>query len=93
MPCLSSSITAWRRPEHWPRCMIMTSSQTASSSSSSVETTNTATPDCRGEIPDESVDLGFGADVDALGWLVKQQHGRTLQHGLCKQRLLLIAAR
>ena len=45
------------------------------------------------EATDEGVDLGAGADVDAAGRLVQQQHARAVHEPARQQDLLLIAAR
>ena len=44
-----------------------------STSSRSLETTTTATPDSARSL-DQRVDLGAGPDIDAAGGLVEQQH-------------------
>jgi hypothetical protein len=73
--------------------MTMTSSQTASNSSSSFETTSDDNARLSGEVSDEGMDFGFGANVDALGRLIKQQHGWALQHRFREQCLLPTASR
>ncbi len=45
-----------------------------------------------GERPDQLVDLGAGADVDAAGGLVEQQHPAVAQQPSGQHDLLLVAA-
>ena len=47
----------------------------------------------RGEVADDLVDLGLGADVDALGRLVEHQHLGLGRQPAGEQDLLLVAAR
>ncbi len=46
-----------------------------------------------GERPDELVDLGAGADVDAAGGLVEDQHPAVAEQPAGEHDLLLVAAR
>ena len=46
-----------------------------------------------GERIDDRVDLVLGADVDAAGRLVEDQHVRVGEHPLGQHHLLLVAAR
>ena len=47
----------------------------------------------RGQVVDDLVDIRLGADVDAPGGLVEDQHGRLGVEPLGEHRLLLVAAR
>ena len=47
----------------------------------------------RGELRDDPVDLDLGADVDAAGRLVEDQHARLGRQPLAEHDLLLVAAR
>ena len=51
----------------------------------------TARP-CLGQFVDQRLDLGLGADVDAAGRLVEQQHPRLQAQQAGEQHLLLVAA-
>ena len=46
----------------------------------------------RGQLVDQRLDLGLGADVDAAGGLVEQQHLRVQAEHPGQQHLLLVAA-
>ena len=46
-----------------------------------------------GELGDQPVDLGLGADVDAARGLVEQQHAALAQQPAREHDLLLVAAR
>ena len=46
-----------------------------------------------GQLADQRVDLRLGADVDAAGRLVEEQHARLRQQALGERDLLLVAAR
>ena len=48
---------------------------------------------CADELADQPVDLRLGADVDAAGRLVQQQHARCGGQPLADHHLLLVAAR
>ena len=61
-------------------------------SGSSEEATTTAVPS-RGEAADDLVDLGLGADVDAVRRLVEEQHLGPGEERAGEERLLLVAAR
>ena len=60
--------------------------------SSRSELTTTAQPRAADRLLDVGVDVGPGADVDALRRLVDQQHGRLGADGRSDQYLLLVAA-
>ena len=62
-----------------------------STSGSSLETMSTATPSA-GQLGEQVVHLGLGADVDAAGRLVDQQHPRAGGEPLGQHDLLLVAA-
>src|SRR5262249_36159160 len=46
----------------------------------------------RDDIADERVDLRLGRDIDALGWLIEQEHGDPPRQPFRQDHLLLIAA-
>ena len=63
----------------------MTRMRSASSSSSgSSELTTTIASPSAGEREDEVVDLPLGADIDAAGRLVEQQHARLRWRAICR---------
>ena len=85
----SRSRSARRRAR--PRNITSTRSQSDTNSSSSVVISTMPTP-ARRDLVDDVADLGLGADVDADGRLVHDEH---LRHGLQpfgEQHLLLVAA-
>ena len=57
----------------------------------SLDTTTTAAP-LVGEVGDQGVDLGAGADVDAAGGLVEQQDPAAVHQPAREEHLLLVAA-
>ena len=61
------------------------------SSSSSEEISTTPRPVC-GQLVDQRLHLGLGADVDAAGRLVEQQHLRVQAQQPGEEHLLLVAA-
>ena len=75
-----------------PSRTTSTRSARPSTSSTSLETTTTATP-ASARAADECVDLRAGADVDAAGRLVQQQHPAVAQQPAGQHDLLLVAAR
>ena len=90
----SSSVApaAGSSPATVPSRMTSTRSASPSTSGRYDETTITPRPFGR-EVADDLVDLGLGADVDALGRLVEHQHLRLRRQPAGQQHLLLVAAR
>ena len=76
----------------WPRDITITRSHSPSSSSASLEATTTGTPRA-GDLAQDAVDLGAGADVDALRRLVRDEDRRLGEHRARHHDLLLVAAR
>ena len=80
------------RRQSGPSRITRTRSATRRISGSSEETTIIERA-LGGELLDQGVDLGLGADVDAAGRLVEQQDARTGGDPAADDRLLLVAAR
>ena len=78
-------------PTTAPSRSTSTRSAPSTTSSSSEEISTTPSP-CRGQLVDQRLDLGLGADVDAPGRLVEQQHPRVQAEHPGQQDLLLVAA-
>ena len=75
-----------------PSRTTSTRSARPSTSSTSLDTTHDGDAGV-GQAPDQLVDLAAGADVDAAGGLVEQQHPAVAQQPPGEHDLLLVAAR
>ena len=91
---MRSSVSAWsgsNSPTIWPLRITRMRWHSDSSSSASLETTRTPLPRAATAV-DDLVDVGAGADVDALGRLVQDDEVGVGLHPLGDHDLLLVAA-
>ena len=89
---ISVAVAASSSPATRPSDMTTMRCASASTSGRSEETTSSAMP-LRGEVAQDAVDVGLGADVDAARRLVDDQDARLARQPLGEQHLLLVAAR
>ena len=91
---MRSSVSAWSGSNSatiWPLRITRMRWHSDSSSSASLETTRTPLPRAATAV-DDLVDVGAGADVDALGRLVQDHEVGVGLHPLGDHDLLLVAA-